>query len=125
MEFKRELDEREAALRPEKTVKDLVWTSEEDVVFGADGVARKKEKKVLLPENDPSIPPASRALAKTQRVVAERNAAVEAAVRSNIVSRLERLYNDAIRDDRIVEAECYRSEIKRLYPDWKKTEETK
>ncbi len=124
-ELKLELDEREAALRPEKTVTNLVWTSQEDVVFDASGVARKVQKKVLLPENDPSIPPASRAFAKTYRIVAERNADLEAAVRSNVVSRLERLYRNALRDDRIVEAECYLSELKRMYPDWGKTKESK
>ena len=123
--LKLELDEREAALRPEKTVTNLVWTSQEDVVFDASGVARKVQKKVLLPENDPSIPPASRAFAKTHRIVAERNADLEAAVRSNVVSRLERLYRNALRDDRIVEAECYLSELKRMYPDWGKTKESK
>ena len=125
--FKKELDERELALRPEKTVKDLVHVSDDDMVFGENGIARKREtKKKILPEDDPSLPESTRRLAKSDRVSSEAYAAISAAVRSNVTARLEKLYREALRDNRMVEASFCKSEILRMYPDWKyKGEEEK
>ena len=119
LEFKRELDEREAALHPEKTIDDLEWVSKEDTVFDEQGVAVKREKKPYLAENDRTLPRASRELARTQRLMKERDAATAAEVRETTVGALEKLYVAALRSDRVVDAEFYRKTIKSMYPDWK------
>ncbi len=126
IEVKRDLDEREAALHPEKTIKDLISTSE---------VKLDGEEGPSLQEEDLSIPAESRSLLRARRAEMERLDAISALARSNVVARLERMYTDAIREDRVVDADFYRKELKRLYPDWvyappkeeesKKEEETK
>ena len=106
----REFPERDRATRPDLTIKDLEIAAE--VSTADDGT------KVLLPENDLTKPAETRALAKAERLQAERDAASSARVRAAVVGRLERLYCDAVRLDRVTEAEFYRRELKRLYPDW-------
>ena len=49
---------------------------------------------------------------------AERLDAIRTQTRSDVVQRFERLYLDAIREDRISDATFYRKELKRMYPDW-------
>ena len=39
-------------------------------------------------------------------------------MRSKIVSALEKLYVEALGEDRVVDAEFYRQNLKALYPDW-------
>jgi hypothetical protein len=34
------------------------------------------------------------------------------------VARIEKLYIEAIQDDRVIDAEFYRNQIKTMYPDW-------
>ena len=112
LDYKRELDEREMALRPEKTIKDLENIGEDDESKAvADGV--------LLPENDRKLPASSRALAKATRIADEELASIMDKTRTNVVSRLEGLYVEAVKEDRIVDADFYRKELKRMYPDWK------
>lgn len=119
LEYKRELDEREVALHPEKTIEDLAWVSTDDTVFDENGVAQKTVKVPYLAENDKNLPRQARALAKVERLDREASAAGISAARETTVGILEKLYADAVRSDRVVDAEFYRSTIKSMYPDWK------
>lgn len=110
LEFKNELDERDLATRPELTIKDLETTSGDEQA--------SDDKQPLLPENDVTLPVETRTLAKTEREMAERESARRERVRSAVVNRLERLYVEAVREDRVTDAEYFRRELKRLYPDW-------
>ena len=117
-DYKAELDERERALRPEMTIKDIGGCSK-DIMFDENGVPRVVEKVPYLAENDKELPQETRRLAKTERIVAEAGAELEAKTRASVVGRLERLYEAAVKEDRVVEAQHYRDAIKSLYPDWK------
>jgi colicin import membrane protein len=108
-EYKMELDERERALKPELTLKDLDDSS-------ADVIEDAKNQK--LSENDKSLPLESRKLAKSERLSTEKYNAMLSSVRSNVVARIEKLYIEAIQDDRVIDAEFYRNQIKTMYPDW-------
>lgn len=119
LDFKRELDERELALRPEKTIEDLVWVSKDDTVFDENGVAKKKEKVPYLAEEDRSLPRATRALAKAERLLREESDVGLAEARATTIGVLEKLYVEALRKDQAVNAEFYRNTIKSTYPDWK------
>ncbi len=109
---KRDLDEREAALKPELTIKDLVTTSDEV----AD--ESEEEKGPPLKENDMTIARESRSLARAERLNDEQMDDIRARNRSAIVARLESLYVEAVKADRVTDANYYRKELKRLYPDW-------
>lgn len=113
-DYKKELDARELALRPEKTIKDLanIATTEN---------AAKDDGALLLPENDPTLPKADRILARRQRIVQEEADALLSKARNMTVSRLEKLYVAAIRANRITDAEYYRKTLLSLYPDWEFT----
>jgi hypothetical protein len=108
-EYKMELDERERALKPELTLKDLDDSS-------ADIIEDAKNQK--LSENDKSIPFESRKLAKSERLSTEKHNEMLSSVRSNVVARIEKLYIEAVQDDRVIDAEFYRNQIKTMYPDW-------
>lgn len=112
-EYKLELDERERALHPEKTIRDLDAADTAEEPVADDG--RK------LPENDPEIPRGSRALHRSTRILSEADAAALAQMRSNTVLRLEKLYLDALKEDRVVDARFYENQLKTMYPDWKFT----
>ena len=117
--IKRDLDEREAALRPEKTIKDLDTISSGDE---EDDPLRKKDDAVAkLPENNPELPRGTRRLAKATRVSDEGLKAVGEENKTNVVSRIEKLYIEAVREDRMVDADFYAKELKRMYPGWKYT----
>lgn len=118
--YKRELDERERALRPDKTIMDIEGAVREDVVFDADGVARKVEKQPYLAENDMTIPRESRALARAQRLVTEARDERDAATRKDVTDALERLYDRAIERDDVPSAETYLAVLKAFYPDWQR-----
>ena len=119
MEFKQELDERERALKPEKTIADLSWVGEsEDMEAGEHGEVRAKKKREYRAEDDPALPRATRALAAAERAVAESGKKESDAVRSRIVGELEGLYVEALKDGRVVDAGYYRKSLKSLYPDW-------
>lgn len=118
-ELKQELDEREAALRPEKTITDLVWLPDEETEVTADGKVKPKKKEPYLAEKDRSLPPETRALAKTARLVAQDEKERADITRAKVVKDLESLYVAAIRADSPVDAEYYRQVILSLYPDWK------
>ena len=107
-----EVEAQRQALRAEKemTIKDLGTT-------GSDP-AEAKEEGPVLPENDRTLPRESRALARSERMSAERLDAIRTHSHCDVVQRFERLYLDAIREDRISDATFYRKELKRMYPDW-------
>ena len=112
MDFKRELDEREAAMRPEKTIMDLVN-------IGAEGEQPETDTAAaLLPENDMSLPRADRKLAKARRLSDEARAEGYAQNRKYAVAALERLYVAALKEDRVTDAQFYRKTLKSMYPDW-------
>ncbi len=119
LDYKRELDEREMALRPEKTILDLENLGDADADQGL------KKGETVLAENDKNLPRASRELAKAERLAGEQLSAIRDMTRTGVVSRLEKLYVDAVREDRIVDAEFYRAELKRMYPDWKYSPQSK
>ena len=114
-----ELEERERALTPEKTIVDLAWAGGEgDTVIDEDGKLKKQGKNVVLPENDPTLPLTSRLLARENRKFNEVCTNAEAQVKSVVIKDLETLYVQALKDGRVVDAEYYRKNIKFMYPDW-------
>ena len=118
IEYRQELDERERALRPEMTAADLTWVGEReaDVIGGETNRVRRATK--VLPEDDMSLPAESRALAKAERLAAERDAVRASETRDELVATLEKLYVAALREDRVVDAEFYRRNIKSISPEW-------
>ena len=118
--WKLDLEERERALQPEKTIADLSWAGGmEDTVIDAEGNIKKQEKKPYDPEKDMSLPAESRRLAKTDRIVREKQAALAGVTRDSVVASLERLYVEALKDDRTIDANFYKQSILSMYPDWK------
>lgn len=119
IELKQELEERERALQPERTVADLAWVGGmEDKVVGADGTIKTVKKELYLAENDRALPKSSRRLARTERLIAEDEAGHADAVRAEVIATLEKLYIQALKEDRVVDAEYYKANLKSLYPDW-------
>ena len=118
LEYQKELDERERALRPEKTIADLAWLPDEDTEVDEDGRARPRKKEPKLPENDPTLPRETRALAKADRIRAQADDALAEATRARVIAPIEKLYVAAVKEDRTVDAEYYRSVLKSMYPDW-------
>lgn len=112
-EYKMDLDERERALHPEKTIRDL---DSADVAKETAALAEKK-----LPENDLEQPRASRALYRSQRLREEADGYMLSRMRSEAISRLEKLYVNALKEDRVVDAKFYETQLKTMYPDWKFT----
>lgn len=112
LEYKRELEERERALKPELTVRDIASADKTD--DGKSAAVAKYSR-----ETDMSLTPATRSLARARRISRESEEALLALVRSNTVERLERLYVKALSEDRVVDADFYRQQIKAMYPDWK------
>ena len=113
------MNERERALTPDKTVADLAWVGGvEDKIIGTHGTLQVVKKQPYLAENDRTLPRQSRRLARAQRLVAEDEARHAGEVRSKIVSDLEKLYVEALKEDRVVDAEFYKQNLKTLYPDW-------
>ncbi len=127
-EKERELEDRERALTPEKTIVDLNWAGGmEDSVFDANGNLCKQPKKApCRVEDDPMLPRSSRQLAKSLRELDEMASNETARVRAAIVTPLEKEYVAARKDDRVLDANYIADAIRLLYPDWKyKGEETK
>ena len=119
VELKQELEERERALQPEKTIADLAWVGGmDDKIVGADGTLTTVKKETYLAENDRTLPKASRYLAKTERIVSDTEAGYIGVMRTNIVAQLESLYIQALKEERVVDAEYYKANLKSLYPDW-------
>ena len=119
-EWRRDLEERERALAPEKTIADLAWAGgQEDSVLDENGNVTKKTKEPYLAENDRSLPRASRSLAKAEREMREELSAQTEATRDSLVASLEKLYIAAIKEDRVTDADFYRRSIRSLSPTWK------
>ncbi len=117
-EYQQELDERERALRPEKTIADLAWLPDEDTEVDENGRARPRKKKPYLAENDARLPAETRELAKADRLRGSADKVLAEAARSRVVSRLEPLYVAALKEGRVVDAEYYAQTLKSMYPDW-------
>ena len=118
LEYQKELDERERALRPEKTIADLSWLPDEDTEVDESGRARPRKKEPKLPENDPNLPRESRSLAKAERLRGSADALLAKDARERAVAPLERLYVAAVKEGRTVDAAYYRAALKSMYPDW-------
>jgi len=119
-EWKADLEERERALQPEKTIADLAWAGgTEDSVIDAEGNLKKVKKQEYLAENDKTLPRGTRRLAKSERLAKEEVDADVQRTRKIVVSALEKLYEEALKEDRIVDADFYRNSIRAFYPDWK------
>ena len=119
-EYKLELDERERALHPDKTAAEhLTWVGEREAdVIGADTNAVKRKRVRVLAENDPSLPVESRKLARAERL-GNANLVGTIGVTSNeVITILSRLYEDAIKADRVVDANYYLQNIRVFYPGW-------
>ena len=124
----RELEERERALAPERTITDLLGGDMEDTVFDENGNVCKKPKVAYRAEDDPKLPRSSRELAKAERELDEMASNETARVRAAIVTPLEKEYAQARKEDRVLDANYIADAIKLLYPDWeepKGTEGTK
>jgi len=118
LEYQKELDERERALRPEKTIADLSWLPDEDTEVDENGKARPRKKAPKLPENDLTLPKETRALAKANRIRAQADGILEKDSRARAVAPIEKLYVAAVKEGRTVDAEYYRTVLKSMYPDW-------
>ena len=118
-ELAQELAERERALAPEKTVDDLAWAggSKEDTVFDADGKLTKRPKAPYLAENDKRLSRGARRLARAERLAGEASATNAVRVRAEMVDMLTKLKNQALREDRVLDANYYQSVMTALYPD--------
>ncbi len=123
-EWEQDLTDRERALTPEKTITDLNWAGGmEDSVFDEDGKLCKRAKVVYRAEDDKTLPRSSRELAKAERELGEMASNETARVRAAIVTPMEREYAQALKEDRVLDANYIADAIKLLYPDWKFTVE--
>ena len=118
LEYQKELDERERALRPEKTIADVSWLPDDDIDIDENGRPRPKKKKTYLAENDPTLPKETRALAKANRIRAQADGILAESARARVVGPIEKLYVAAVKEGRTVDAEYYRLVLKSMYPDW-------
>ena len=119
MAWRQDLDERERALAPEKTIADLSWAGGgDDSVIDSSGCVVKMVKEPYDPEKDMTLSDGSRRLAREQRLAREAVSGESSAVREKIVASLEKLYVEALRENRVIDAEFYRKTLKSLYPDW-------
>jgi len=120
LEWKADLEERERALKPEKTISDLSWAGgADDSVMDENGEIHKQIKVVYDPEKDRSLPAESRRLMRAQRIVREDHTNLVATVRLSTIASLERLYVRALKDGRVIDADFYKKSILSMYPDWK------
>lgn len=115
VEWNRELEEREAALRPDKTIADLAWAGgEEDKIVDEHGNLKTLEKVPYDPETDPKLTPAARQLAKARRLLREDSAANLDAQREKNRAALTKLYEKALEEGHVIEAKYYEKCIKDL-----------
>ena len=120
LEWKLDLEERERALRPEKTIADLSWAGGmEDTIIDDKGNVTKQVKKVYDPEKDMELPAESRRLARKNRKLREAQDAKIADTRETVVKTMEKLYVSALKEGRVIDADFYKKNILIMYPDWK------
>ncbi len=118
-EWKQDLEERERAIAPEKTIADLAWAGgTEDTVIDENNNVVKKVKKPYLAENDMTLSKATRELARTERLAAEGRKDRADKVRKSVGGSIEQLYFKALKEDRVNDANFYLKTLKSLYPDW-------
>lgn len=113
-DYKRELDEREAAMHPDLTAEDLFMLGEEE---------KPGAEAEVLPENDRRLTKGERELARMKRLQAEAQEASDLATREEIENRLTALMRQAIKEDRVPDAKFYYRTLKSFYPDWEYKEE--
>ena len=118
LDYQKELDERERALRPDKTIADVSWLPDDDLDIDENGRPRPKKKKPYLAEDDPNLTTETRELAKASRIRAQTDGILAKDSRTRVVAPLEKLYVAAVKEGRIVDAEYYRQVLKSMYPDW-------
>ena len=124
LEWKLDLEERERALKPEKTIASLDWAGGmDDTVIDDKGNIKKQVKTVYEPEKDMTLPAESRRLARTNRKLREAQDAKIADTRNTVVKTMEKLYVSALKDGRVIDADFYKKNILTMYPDWKFTGE--
>lgn len=118
-ELAQELAERERALTPEKTIEDLSWAGggKEDTVFDADGKLCKRPKAPYLAENDRRLSRGTRELARAARLADEASATNAVRVRTEMVAMLTKLREQAVREDRVLDADYYQDVMDALYPE--------
>ena len=120
LEWKLDLEERERALKPEKTIADLEWAGGmDDTIIDEKGNVTKQIKKVYDPEKDMELPAESRKLARTNRKLRETQDAKVADTRETVVKKMEELYVSALKEGRVIDADFYKKNILIMYPDWK------
>lgn len=126
-EWKLDLEERERALKPEKTIADLAWAGGvEDSVIDAEGNVKKVVKEPYDPEKDMTLTVATRQLARQNRLRRERFETEADKSKARAVASLEKLYVSALRTGDTVGSDFYLKSIKSMYPDWEfKGEESK
>jgi len=118
LDYQKELDERERALRPEKTIADVSWLPDDDIDIDENGRPRPKKKKPYLAENDPNLSAETRELAKASRIRAQADDILAKDSRKRVVAPIEKLYVAAVKEGRTVDAAYYRAALKSMYPDW-------
>ena len=120
LEWKLELEERERALKPEKTIADLAWAGGvEDSVVDDKGNVTKQVKAAYDPEKDMTLSRQTRRLAKAIRKTCEAQDAEISDMRTNVVKTMEKLYVSALKEGRVIDADFYKKNILIMYPDWK------
>lgn len=116
IQLKIDLDDREAALKPEKSVMDLEWVGSDDTAFDEKGHLVKKAKVQYLAENDTTLSKSTRELSRFNRVMHESQTNRANKARLEIEAALLRLYEKAVKEDRIVDADYYKKSLKTLCP---------
>ena len=120
LEWKLDLEERERALKPEKTIADLAWAGGmEDTIIDEKGNVTKQVKKEYDPEKDMELPEQSRRLAKAERKLREKQDAAGAGARAKILKSMEKLYIESLKEGRVIDSDFYKKSILSMYPDWK------
>jgi hypothetical protein len=119
VELQQSLEERERALKPDKTIADLSWVGGgEDMVADDKGNLKRIKKEPYLAEKDLSLPKGERMLAKANRLAGESYAEEAARIRQAYISEIEKLWLKARDEDRVVDAQFYFKAIKSLDPAW-------
>ena len=126
LEWKLDLEERERALKPEKTIADLAWAGGcEDMIIDDKGNVTKQVKVAYDPEKDMTLSTQTRRLAKADRKIRELQDEKMDDSRATVVKTMETLYVSALKEGRVIDADFYRKNILIMYPDWKFQGDTK
>lgn len=117
IDLARELKEREDALKPEKTITDLVWLPDETTEIDEKGRLRSK-KTAILPEDNPELAPEERNHARQRCLVLEAHTNSVNRLTQSAIQTLENLYVKALKADRPDQARSYKKAIKAIDPLW-------